>query len=222
MLETALYIPVKRFLEAQGYEVKSEVKSCDVVAVRGAEAPVIVELKASLTLQLLYQAVDRLTMTETVYVAVARPKRGVTSSALKLCRRIGLGLIVVASSGSLEVLADPVPYAPRFNSKRRGLLLREFTKRKGDPNIGGSSKTPLMTAYRQDALRCVRHLVQNGASRVRDIRNATGVDRAATILRGNVYGWFEKSDRGVYGLSEAGRSVEHAFKAALRDLADPT
>ena len=43
--ETDLYLPVKRFLEAQGYEVKSEITSCDVVALRGAEAPVIVELK---------------------------------------------------------------------------------------------------------------------------------------------------------------------------------
>ena len=44
MKETDLYPPVKRFLEAQGYEVKAEVRGCDVTAVRGDEAPVIVEL----------------------------------------------------------------------------------------------------------------------------------------------------------------------------------
>ena len=74
MAETDLYIPVKRFLEAQGYIVKSEVTSCDVVGLRGDEAPLIVELKTSLTLQLIYQALDRLTMTDSVYIAVARPK----------------------------------------------------------------------------------------------------------------------------------------------------
>ena len=45
MYETELYAPVKAFLEAQGYEVKAEIKGCDVVAIRGEEAPLIVELK---------------------------------------------------------------------------------------------------------------------------------------------------------------------------------
>ncbi len=137
MPETDLYLPVKRHLEAQGYTVKAEIKGCDVVAVRGNEIPVIVELKQSLTLALLYQAVDRLTIAEHVYVAIGRPKRGVTGDALKLCRRLGLGLIVVTSSGSLEVLADPLPYAPRANTKKRGLLLKEFNARNWRPECGG-------------------------------------------------------------------------------------
>jgi len=42
--ETDLYAPVKQFLEDLGYEVKSEVHDCDVVAVRQDQAdPVIVE-----------------------------------------------------------------------------------------------------------------------------------------------------------------------------------
>ena len=77
--------------------------------------------RQGLTLKLIYQAVERLTVSEHVYIAIARPKRGVGASALKLCRRLGLGLIVVTSAGSLEVLADPVPYAPRANTKKRGL-----------------------------------------------------------------------------------------------------
>jgi hypothetical protein len=212
MPETDLYQPVKCFLEAQGYFVKSEIKSCDVVALRGDDAPLIVELKTALTLQLLYQATDRLAMTDTVYIAVKRPKRGVGAQALKLCRRIGIGLIVVAASGSLEVLADPVPYAPRMNTKRKGLLLKEFAKRAGDPNTGGSTRTPLMTAYRQDALRCVHHLAASGASRIRDVKAATGVDRASTILRDNVYGWFVKQDRGIYGLTDTGLKAPQQFK----------
>lgn len=207
MRETDLYAPVKRHLELQGYEVKAEVRGCDVVALRGKELPVIVELKLSLSLALLYQAVDRMAISDHVYIAVPRPKRGVTSDALKLCRRIGLGLIVVSSSGSLEVLADPVPYAPRPNIKKRGLLLREFSARSGDPNIGGSSKTKLMTAYRQDALKCAEHLAQSGPTRARDVKAATSVDRAATIMRDNVYGWFCKVERGVYALTEDGQKT---------------
>jgi hypothetical protein len=206
MPETDLYLPVKRHLEAQGYTVKAEVKGCDVVAVRGAEIPVIVELKQALSLALFYQAVDRLTIAEHVYVAINRPKRGVTGDALKLCRRLGLGLIVVSTAGSVEVLADPVPYTPRANTKKRGVLLKEFNARTGDPNIGGTTRKPLMTAYRQDALKCAVHLKANGPTRIRDVKTATSVDRAANIFRDNVYGWFEKVERGVYGLSTAGLS----------------
>ena len=208
MAETDLYLQVKRHLVAQGYEVKSEVHACDVVALRGDEPMVIVELKQSLSLALLYQAVDRLTVSDHVYVAIARPKRGVQSSAVKLCRRLGLGIIVVAASGSLEVLADPVPYQPRANTKRRNRLLKEFNARSGDPNTGGSTRTPLMTAYRQDAIKCADHLAAHGPCRIKDVKAATGVDRAATIFRGNVYGWFEKMpELGVYGLAQQGREA---------------
>ncbi len=47
MKESDLYLPVKRFLESQNYEVKGEVKDCDALAARGKEAPVVVELKLS-------------------------------------------------------------------------------------------------------------------------------------------------------------------------------
>ncbi len=214
MPETDLYLPVKRHLEAQGYAVKAEVKGCDVVAVRGNEIPVIVELKQSLTLALLYQAVDRLTIAEHVYIAINRPKRGVTGDALKLCRRIGLGLIIVTASGSVEVLADPVPYAPRANTRKRGLLLKEFNARSGDPNVGGSTRKPLMTAYRQDALKCAAHLRTHGPTKISVVKAATSVDRAPAIFRDNVYGWFEKTERGIYGLSAMGSKVP----LPLRDL----
>lgn len=207
MPETDLYLPVKRHLEAQGYVVKAEVKGCDIVAVRGQEVPVIVELKAGLTLKLLFQAVERLTVTEHVYVAIARPKRGVGAAALKLCRRLGLGLIVVTTAGSLEVLADPVPYVPRPNTKKRGLLLKEFNARNGDPNVGGSTRKPLMTAYRQDALKCAGHLATSGPARIRDVKAATRVERAPGIFRDNVYGWFAKVERGVYDLSGEGHKA---------------
>jgi hypothetical protein len=200
MAETDLYAPVKCLLEAQGYSVKAEVRSCDIVGVRGNEPPVIVELKATVSLQLFYQAMERLALTDHVYIAVAAPKRGVQRECLKLCRRIGIGLIIVAASGATEVLADPIPYAPRKNNKRLGLLLREFKARQGDPNLGGSNGK-IVTAYRQDAMRCADHLREHGPSRVRDIRNATGVTRAANILRDNHYGWFAKAERGIYELT---------------------
>ena len=150
--ESELYAPVKAFLEAQGYVVKAEIKGCDVVGVRGDEPPVIVELKLGFGLGLVHQGIDRLALSDVVYLAVATwPRR--LGETRKLCRRLGLGLMIVARK-RVEVVLDPVPYTPRRNAKRSFLLLGEHAKRIGDPNRGGVTRTPIMTAYRQEALRC--------------------------------------------------------------------
>jgi hypothetical protein len=48
--ETSLYPAVKRFLEAASFDVKGEVKGCDIVAVRAGEGLTltIVEMKLRL------------------------------------------------------------------------------------------------------------------------------------------------------------------------------
>ncbi len=218
MRETDLYPVIKSFLEARGFEVKAEVNGCDVVARHGDAGLVIVELKLSFTLQLLYQAVDRLALADVVYIAVARPKRGLPPEAAKLCRRLGLGLIVVAASGSIEVLAEPQPYAPRKSVKRQHQLLKEFTKRKGDPNLGGSGGTKLMTSYKQDALRCLTHLNTHGPSKLAALRDATKVDRAANIMRDNYYGWFGRAGRGIYALTDEGQAAMKSFATHISAL----
>ncbi len=218
MPETDLYPPIKSFLESQGYTVKAEVNSCDVVAMREGDPPVIVELKTGLTLQLLYQAMDRLTLSDAVYIAIARPKRAVPSDAVKLIKRLGLGLIIVASSGSVEVMADPAPYAPRQHAKRKSALLKEFQKRQGDPNTGGSTRTKLMTAYKQDALRCLAHLHKNGPTKVSDLKKQTKVERSATILRSDYYGWFIKQSRGIYMITEIGVEAVSSFAIEITAL----
>lgn len=210
MAEIDLYDPVKRFLEAQGYVVKGEVRECDVVAIRGEEAPVIVELKSGFSLQLLLQGVDRQAMTDAVYLAFPAPKRRQLGDITKLCKRLGLGVLVVTGQ-FVEPLADPAPYQPRRNARRTGLLLKEFAHRIGDPNRGGSTRTPRMTAYRQDALRLVAFMANHGASKVAQLRRDTGVSRAAGILQNDVYGWFMRESRGVYTLSPKGTEAVATF-----------
>lgn len=210
MAEIDLYEPVKRFLEAQGYVVKGEVRDCDVVAVRGEEAPVIVEMKAGFSLQLLLQGVDRQAMTDAVYLAFPAPKRRQLGDITKLCKRLGLGILVVTGQ-FVEPLADPTPYQPRRNARRTGLLLKEFAHRIGDPNRGGSTRLPRMTAYRQDALRLVAFMATHGAARVAQLREGAGVSRAAGILQNDVYGWFLRESRGVYNLSPKGVAARATF-----------
>ena len=59
--ETSLYVPVKRFLETLGFDVKGEVCGCDLVAIRGEEPPLVVvgELKLAFNLELVLQGIDR-------------------------------------------------------------------------------------------------------------------------------------------------------------------
>jgi hypothetical protein len=221
--ETALYAPVKAFLEAQGYAVKGEVRGCDLVARRGDEAPVIVELKRRFTLSLVLQGIDRLRLSERVYLAVPRPPRGgrglapEAPSVRRLCRRLGLGLIVVGQR-TVAVVEEPLPYRPRQNRRAGERLLDEFARRRGDPNIGGAVRVPLVTAYRQDALLCARALAAAGAMRLKELRTAAGVPGAGRILQRNVYGWFARLDRGTYALSSGGSAALSDFAEALAAL----
>lgn len=206
--ETALYGPVKALLEAQGYEVKGEVRGCDLVGVRGEEPPVVVELKRTFGLGLVYQGLDRLAMTDAVYLAVgAWPTR--QAEARRLCRRLGLGLIVVTGQHA-DVVVDPLPYQPRRDRRRAGLLLNEHRRRVGDPTEGGSTRRPIMTAYRQEAIRIASALSGTGPARVRDVRAAADAPNAGRILRDDVYGWFERVDRGIYRLTPKGSAALNA------------
>ncbi|TDL75110.1 hypothetical protein E2L08_15330 [Palleronia sediminis] len=204
--ETDLYPPVKAFLQAQGYEVKGEVGAVDVVACRGAEPPVLVELKCAFSLALVHQGVARQALSDHVYLAVPPGKGRAQKANLALCRRLGLGMMTVrAADGLVTVLCDPAPYAPRRFPARTGRLLREFARLEGDPNTGGGQRRGLVTAYRQDAIRLARALCA-GPARGADLARATGVAAATRMLADNHYGWFERVSRGVYGLSPRGRA----------------
>ena len=222
MKEADLYAPVKAYLEARGYEVKAEIGACDLMARRADEPALVVELKTTFSLALVMQGVARQSMFDDVYLAVAvPPKRGWGPryrDILALCRRLGLGLLAVRGD-SVEAHLDPGPYRPRKAVERAGRLLREFDRRVGDPNLGGTTGVERMTAYRQDALRCLDHLARTGADRPAAIRRACGVQRAATILRDDHYGWFERVSRGVYRITPAGEAALARYADALSALA---
>ena len=220
--EAELYGPIKAFLEEQGYEVKAEVGAADVVALRADEEPVIVELKLGFSLALVHQCVARLSVSDTVYMAVARGKGKRFQSACKqmvtLCRRLGLGLITVRlEDGLIQVHCDPGPYAPQKSKMRKGHLLKEFAKRTGDPNVGGQVRSGLVTAYRQDALRLAAYLFEAGATKGAEVAGATQVEAATRMMRDNHYGWFEKVQTGVYGLTPEGAKAVQQMGEAFKN-----
>ena len=219
-METSLYLPVKRFLEGMGFEVKGEVCGCDIVALdQGAPTAVVIgELKLTFTLELLLQAADRIAVCDEVWLAVRALPRGrgreADSRVRKLCRLLGFGLLTVSSTGKVEVLVEPVPWRPRRDAKRRSKIVDEHRRRRGDPAAGGSTRQPIMTAYRQQALACAAALA-HAPSRPRDLKQT--LPDAPQILLDNVYNWFVRVERGVYALSDSGRAALVKWKAHIPD-----
>jgi len=210
MAETDLYLPLKAFMEGAGYSVKGEVNGCDLVGVKDGDPPVLVvcEMKLSFNLELVMQGVNRATICDEVWLAARASKAGKgrehDARFRNLCRRLGFGIMTVSAAGTVEVIVAPDAATPRRDPKRRSRLLDEHRRRVGDPQIGGGRGKPIMTAYRQDCILCATSLLA-GPQSPKQLK--TLVIRAPAILRRNVYGWFVRESRGVYGLTELGRTA---------------
>lgn len=210
MSETDLYLPLKAFMEAAGYAVKGEVNGCDLVGVTEADPPVVIicEMKLAFNLELVMQGVQRAAFCDEVWLAAraSRTGRGREADARfrNLCRRLGFGLLTVSSTGAVEVVVAPFAATPRRDARRRSRLVDEHRRRVGDPQKGGGRGKPIMTAYRQDCIICATALLA-GPQSPKQLKAL--VPRAPAILQSNVYGWFVRESRGIYGLTELGSAA---------------
>lgn len=206
--ETDLYLPVSCLLEDMGYRVRSEVKGCDISAI-SEETLIIVELKISVNVRLLSQAVDRLSLTPLVYIAVPEPTKRSSHwrGIVKLVKMLGLGLILVSfgQTGSrARIESDPQIYRPAINNKKSRAVRGEALGRSGEHNIGGSSRTKILTSYRENAIFLACCLEKYGQLSPRELKVLGSGEKTQSILSKNHYGWFEKIARGSYRLSESG------------------
>lgn len=220
--ETDLYPPLKAFWEDLGYEVKAEIGDADLMAVNADEQPVIVELKTRFSLALFHQAIDRQALTDFVYVAVprrrGRPFQKSMRQNQKLARRLGIGLMTVRmATGEVKIHVEPGPFKPRKSKKKRDRLLKEFHNRVGDPNVGGT-KEQIMTVYRQDALKCLKMVSDNGPTKGSEVASETGVEKATSLMASNHYSWFERVETGIYGLTPEGDQAAATNASLNRDI----
>ncbi len=217
-METSLYEPVKRFLEGLGYTVKGEIGPCDLVGLKGDDPAVVVigELKLAFNLELILQGVDRATAADEIWLAAQLSAKGKGRESdpryRNLCRRLGFGLLGVSASGRVDILVSPDAPMQRKVNARRSRLVEEHRRRQGDPVAGGGTRKPIMTAYRQQALACAAAMASS-PKRPRDLKPA--FPDAQKILHRNVYGWFERSGRGVYALTDTGRSALASWAPGL-------
>lgn len=209
--ETDLYEPVRRFLEEEGYMVQAEVKGCDIAAVKEGRL-VIVELKKAFGLRLVYQAMERQSRTELVFVAIPRPKKGQREKAwkdmLRLLKRLELGLLTVAMDSPLrtvDVVLEPSDSMAWKNRKKRERLQAELEGRRTDSNTGGMTRRKIMTAFREKSIHLCCLMEKNGEISTAQLKEQGLTDGYAGILSRNYYRWFRRVGKGIYALSEEGR-----------------
>ncbi|WP_338044821.1 DUF2161 family putative PD-(D/E)XK-type phosphodiesterase [Paenibacillus lignilyticus] len=230
--ETELYPPIKSYFEKQGFEVKSEIMHCDLVAIHpDTNETILVEMKKTFNLALLLQGIERLRLNGHVILAVERNRKKVGAhnqrfgDLTELCRMLGLGLMTVTffktKSPVLEMLCQPGDPPVRGQRRvRQARLLTEFRERSGDYNTGGSNNRKLVTAYREKALRVAWALNQHGELSPRAASELTGIARADHFLQKDYYGWFERIRRGHYSLKPDGaaalKQYNHIIEAWLQ------
>ena len=211
--ESDLFAPIRDYLDNQGYRVNAEVKNCDVTATRDDDL-IVVELKVHFNATLLIQASDRQRVADAVYVGLPYPKdlrrhrnwRGMCH----LLKRLELGLIVVhflKSGPRAEVAFHPGPYNPRRQHKKRRAIIREIHDRSGEYNTGGSTRKPLVTAYREEAIHIACLLEKHKTLSPAELKSLGAGDRTQNILARNHYGWFDRVARGVYRLHPDGNAA---------------
>lgn len=221
ILEKDLYLPVQDYFEKLGYEVHGEVKDCDITASKGDEL-IIIELKRTLNLDLLIQAAKRQRMTEQVYIAIPKPSYSTFTRKWRdlsfIVKRLELGLILVSfkeEGEAVKVVFEPAPFDRRKSMqqsrKKRKSVTGEIAGRHGNYNVGGSTGTKLMTAYKENVVFiacCLKRVEQLSTRELREL--GTG-EKTQSILANNYEGWFERVKQGVYRLKEEGQEGLKAY-----------
>jgi hypothetical protein len=217
--ESDLYQPIQKHFTKLGYKVNGEVNDCDLTAVKGDEL-IIVELKLSLTIDLLIQAAKRQRLTDLVYIAIPKPKRTRSRRWNDIChlvKRLELGLITVSLTKrpKIEFVAHPQPFDRKkvmtYSKRKRNSLIKEIEGRSADYNTGGSNKTKIMTAYKECCIHIACCLEEYGPLSPKALKEIGTGDKTPSILQKNYYKWFDRVQRGVYQISEKGKKELEAY-----------
>ena len=207
MKEFELFEPVKRLFNDAGYKVNAEVLDCDVTAVKDDEL-IIIELKRTLSVTLLAQALERQKTGAKVYIAVPKPKKYSPKKfreTLYVIRKLELGLIFVSLREDFsfaEIIREPEPFFPVCERKaEKKKILKEISGRAVDNNIGGVTHRKIATAFTEKNIFAACIIEKFGTASPKLVKELTGTDCTALLGR-SYYGWFRRVKTGIYELTD--------------------
>jgi hypothetical protein len=204
--ETDIYEPIKRLLEIEGYHIKAEVNHVDIYGIKESQT-IAVELKTQISLKLIYQALERKKVADSVFIGVpeaAVKSHGKEIKYLKnLLTQLGIGMIVTKDDDAYVLLeAKQSSMKKRSNVKKRKTI-KEFNQRENHQNIGGTNGKKI-TAYKEQMIRVAVMLKKMKTASPKELMAHTGINKTPQILQANYDGWFKKVSRGIYSLTEQG------------------
>ena len=206
--ETDLFPPIQTLFTQAGYHVNAEVASFDVVLSRGEEL-IIIECKLGFNMTLLYQGMNAQKVADFVYIAVPYPAEKKVHNMIQVARNMGLGLIFVTPNGRAMIAldqADVLAYHAHRNRIKTERVKKEIAGRRFDKNIGGSTKTKILTAYKEASVQIAVMLEDKpeGTSAKHLVAHYGCPANTNPIMHRNVMGWFERPSKGIYRLSPRG------------------
>jgi len=207
--EADMYPPIRQLLQEQGFTVRGEVKGCDIAAVKD-DALWLIEMKLTANLKLLFQAVEKQTSTDWVFVAIPRPRSARDkhyTQFSRLLKRLNIGLITVALDSPRRV-ADIIHF-PTGNDEKNNAASRKIKREIAGRSVDthGGTQQKVNTAYRERCVRIATLLEIHAPVNAPELMKTHGCEADTyNILRANNYGWYEKVGRGVYALSDKGRT----------------
>lgn len=212
MLETELYQPIKYLLENEGYHIKAEIGNIDIFGTKN-DFSIAVELKTTISLKLIYQAVDRLNAASFVYIAVPQTAIVAHKKQMKylrvLLKKLNIGLISVDHQKASILIENPFKESSLKNSrtsKKKEKLIKEFNTRENHQNVGGT-KEKRITAYKEKAIKVAFMLQKMKTASPKELKSYTGIEETPSILQKNYDKWFIKIERGIYQLTSKGEQA---------------
>ena len=206
--ETDLYAPIHKMLVEQGFTVRGEVKGCDIAAVKD-EALWLIEMKLTANLKLIFQAMERQSATDWVFVAIPRPRKARAkhyTQFVRVLKKLNIGLITVALDS--PNLTTEIIHFPTGNDAKKNIKTRRIKKEIAGRTVDtqGGSQQKVNTAYRERNVRIATLLEAHAPLNAPALVKIYGCEPdTSNILRNNVYEWYEKIGRGTYALSDKGR-----------------
>ncbi len=120
-------------------------------------------------------------------------------------------VVLGKEKAEIQIVFHPLPFERKKKPKDKRALLKEISERSGDYNKGGSSKTKLITAYKEKAIHIACCLKTHGKLSPKELRKLGTDNKTQSILSNNYYNWFERINRGIYALKQKAKEELKQF-----------